>query len=170
MFSFLRFGYFVLRRFWEPDLKVVFLIITVESFVRSVFCLVLFEHEIFKLIKLCVFDGPRELMSFVELNNLCVCFVMKQLVNCHILLELIFRSLQVNRGEVKLLSQSLSVFFVLISEAHLREDRRCNWNHEPGHLESLSAIRCTWESKGLRVDFLRDPVEMPEDDTALWET
>ena len=108
-------------------------------------------------------------MSFIEFHNLGIGFFSEQLVNGHILPELVLEALQMNWGEVKLWSQSLCILLVLVSEPHLREDRACYWYHEFRHLKSLSSISSSGYRKWLRVNFLSDTMEVSEDDSTLWE-
>ena len=106
-------------------------------------------------------------MSFVEFNNLGLGFLIEQLVNCHVLFELIPGALQMNGREIKLWCQSLRILLVLVSEPHLGEDWACNRYHEFGHRECLSAVFGSRCHKRLRVNLLSDPMEMSEDDSTL---
>ena len=56
---------------------------------------------------------------------------------------------------------------IFVAEFHI-ENRTGDTDHKLGHLKGLLIGVC-WVEEGLRVDFLRYPVEVPEDDTALGE-
>ena len=75
-------------------------------------------------------------MTCIVLNYLCVCLLLKQLVNVELVAELVFCSVQVDRGKVELGRHPLSVVFSFVVELHV-EYRTRHSDHKLRHFEDL---------------------------------
>jgi hypothetical protein len=73
------------------------------------------------------------------------------------------------RREVKLLSHPLVIELVFVFELHVLKDRTGDRDHKLRHREEGLAALLSSDGKALRVNLLRDPVEVPEDDATLGE-
>ena len=106
-------------------------------------------------------------MSRIKENFLRIRLFSKKCVRDEVLFKVILRPVHVNRWKVELGRPTLRVKLAFVSEAHIKDGTRTS-HDKLWHLKNLLGL-VFWLQESLRLNLLRNPIKVPENDSALRE-